>query len=205
MKFDELREMDVVERTAKAIRGRGIEVVIVNSGQEALAKIKELIPAGASIMNGSSTTLKEIGYTEYLKSNKHTWNNLQGAIAAETDPAKQAELRKQSIFADYFLGSVHAIAETGELVIASASGSQLPAFTYTSQNLIWVAGTQKIVPTVADGIQRIREYIFPLENERMKTVGYPGSIIAKLLIIEQEAAMMGRKVRLILVNEKLGF
>ncbi len=205
MDYTSIPSAEIVDATAAAMRERGIIVVVVNTKEEAFAKVKELIPAAAAVMNGSSTTLNEIGFVDYLKSDQHGWNNLHAAIVAEQDAAKQAQLRQESTFAQYFLGSVHAITQSGEALIASASGSQLPSYTFTSPNVIWVASTNKIVPTLNDGLMRIREHVFPLEDARMKSVGYPGSVLAKILIFEREAAMMGRKVTMILVNEKLGF
>ena len=103
------------------------------------------------------------------------------------------------------MGSVHAIAETGEMVDASASGSQLPHLAFTSQHLVLVAGTQKIVPTLDDAMRRVREYVVPLEDARMKSVGFPGTVLAKILLMLRETSMMGRTIQIILVNEKLGF
>ena len=114
-------------------------------------------------------------------------------------------LRKQAVFSDYYLGSVHAIAETGQLVIASNSGSQLPHIVFTSPNLVFVVGAQKLVLNLDAALSRVREYVLPLEDKRMKDVGMGGSAISKLLIFEQEPVFMGRKVHVVFVNEKLGF
>jgi hypothetical protein len=89
--------------------------------------------------------------------------------------------------------------------VASASGSQIPSYAFTSKNVIWVAGAQKIVRDLDEGLRRVREHSLNLETARMKSLGYPGSMIAKILIVEREPAMLGRKVSMILVNEKLGF
>ncbi len=205
MTYDMLAATDIVARTVEALKTRGIEPIIVNDRAEALATVKESIPAGASVMNGTSRTLEEIGFIGYLKEGKHGWNNLRDAVLAEKDPAKQAELRRQSVLSDYYLGSVHAVAETGEMVVASASGSQLPHLVFTSHNLILVVSVQKIVPTLQDALKRVEEHVFPLEDRRMKSAGYPGSLLGKILIMAHEHPMMGRRVRVILVNEKLGF
>jgi hypothetical protein len=104
------------------------------------------------------------------------------------------------------LGSVNALAETGELVFASGSGSQLPAYAYTSRNVIWVVGAQKVTPTLDDDLRRVREYVLPLEDQRMKSMGNPaGSQINKILIIEREPAYLRHNLSLILVNQALGF
>ncbi len=205
MKYDTLASKDSIQKTMNALTERGLLPEFVESRAEALAKIKELIPAGASVMNGSSCTLEEIGFVQYLKDGKHGWNNLHEAILIEKDPTKQAMLRKQSVLSDFYLGSAHAIAETGEIVIASNSGSQLPHLVFTSPKLIIVVGVQKITPDLDTAIARLKEYVYPLEDARMKKVGMGGSFISKMLIINKEWSFMGRKFHVIFVNEILGF
>jgi len=117
----ELANQDVLKKTGEALEGRGFHVEFLNNKEEALERLKNFIPAGANVMTGSSTTLKEIGFVDYLSSDKHSWNNLKEKIVSEKDPKKQVELRKKSITADYFLGSVHAVTQSGEVVVASAT------------------------------------------------------------------------------------
>ncbi len=155
-------------------------------------------------MMGMSQTLQEIGLETQLINKLHPWINLKDEIVAEQDPARQMELRLKSIVASWYLGSVQAIAETGEMLVASGTGSQLPSYTFTSPNLLWVAGIQKIVPTLADGLQRIHEYSLPLEHIRMQKLGYPSAFLSKILIIERESEQLGRNPNLILVNERVG-
>ncbi len=205
MEYNTLATKEVVQKSIEALKARNIEAFFVETGADALAKIKELIPQGASVMNGSSRTLEQIGFVDHLKSGAHGWNNLHEAILAEKDPAKQAQLRKQSVLSDYYLGSVHALAQTGEMVIASNSGSQLPHIVFTSTNLIFVVGAQKIMPTLADALKRLEEYVIPLEDQRMQKAYGMGTAPNKIVIFKGENQMMGRKVRVIFVNEKLGF
>jgi len=204
-KWERLPGEETVRRTISALKSRGINAEFVPSRREALELVAGLIPAGAELMTASSRTLDEIGFLALLKSGKFQWTSLNDAVFAEKDPAKRAELRRRNINVDYFLGSVHAITETGETIVASASGSQIPSYAFTSKNVIWVAGTQKIVPNIEQGLRRVREHSLELETARMKSLGYPGSTIAKILIVEREPAQLGRKVSMILVNEKLGF
>lgn len=205
MKYTTLAQKDVIEKTIKSLTERNIEVVLAENGSDALAKIKEYIPSGASVMNGASKTLEGVGLVDYLKSGQHGWNNLHEAILNEEDLEKQAELRKQSVLSDYYLGSVHALAETGELVIASNTGSQLSHIVYTSKNLIFVVSTKKIVPSLKDAMERLYDHVIPLEDERMMGVYKVHTAPNKILIFNGENPMMGRKVRMILVNEDLGF
>ena len=115
-------------------------------------------------------------------------------------------MRREGTLAEYYLGSVNALAESGELVFASGSGSQLPAYAFTSRNVIWVAGAQKITPSLEDAVRRVREYVLPLEDQRQKSIGnQAGSRINRMLIMEGEPAYLRRNLRLILVNQALGF
>lgn len=204
MDYEKLASQEEIEKTMESLKTRGISAEFVNRREDALKRVKELIPPGAEVMTGGSTTLKEIGFVDLLKSGGHPWKNLKDEIFAEKDGEKQSELRKKSVLSEYFLGSVHAVAHTGEMVVASASGSQLPAYVFTSSNVIWVAGVQKIVPTLDEAVKRVRKYVLPLEDARMKSEGFSGSTIGKLLIFEREIDP-DRKLRLIFVNEKLGF
>lgn len=203
--YDTLASQESVRRTAEGLKARGFDPIMVEGKEEALEKIKELIPAGASVMNGSSTTLEEIGFIDYLKAGAHGWNNLHEAIILEKDPAKQSELRKHSVVSDFYLGSVHALSETGEMVIASNTGSQLPHLVFTSPNLILVVGTHKITSTLADALKRLDDHVVPLEDARALKAYGVHTAKNKVVIMHGENPMMGRKIHVLLVNEKLGF
>lgn len=205
MNYDKIASPKILSETEKALADRGFLPETVATGADALARIKELIPKGASVMNGSSRTLDEIGFVNYLKEGNHGWNNVHAAIVAEKDPAKQAALRGQATLSDYYLGSVHAVSQAGELFIASNSGSQLPHVAFTSKNIIFVVGAQKIEPDFNTAMSRIRDYVLPLEDDRMKSTGAAGSFISKLLVLYKEQPWSGRKVHVIFVNQKLGF
>jgi L-lactate utilization protein LutB len=204
MNYETIPQEDVINKTVDAIKNRGINVILVDSKEEALEKVKELIPEEKSIMNGSSRTLEEIGLVNYLKENPDRWNNLHVPAMKEKDQMKQMQMMKEAQLAEYFLGSVNAIAETGELVAADASGSRIGAYPFAAGNVLLVAGVNKIVPTLHEAITRIREYVLPLESERVKKeMGMPGSMIGKMLIFERE--MFDGRTTLILVKEKLGY
>lgn len=206
MDYTQLVAQESIDKTVAGLKERGFEPVVVSTKEEALSKIKELIPAGASVMNGSSRTLEEAGFVDYLKAGQHGWNNLHAAITLEGDKDKQAQLRRHALLSDYYLGSVHALAETGEMVIASNTGSQLPHIVYSSPNVVFVVGTQKIVPTVVEAQKRLREQVVPLEDDNMMQKYKVHTALNKEFIYHKEnAAFTGRKIHVILVKEKLGF
>jgi L-lactate utilization protein LutC len=205
MDFETLANSESVARVITALKERGTEAEFVSDRSAALARIKELIPKGVSVNNGSSVTLEEIGYIDYLKVGDHGWVNLKASILAEKDPEKQAQLRKQAVLSDYYLGSVHGLAESGEFVIGSNTASQLPHVVYTSPNLIFVVSTKKIVPTLADAMRRLEEHVVPLENARMQKLYGSPSRLSKELIFRYESPFNKRSIKMLLVNEKLGF
>ncbi len=205
MDYANLASQETVAATVAALKERNIEAIVVETKAAALEKIKELVPAGVSVMNGASVTLEQIGFVEYLKSYAHGWQNLHKSIIAETDPVKKAALRKQAALSDYYLGSVHAIAATGEMVIASNSGSQLPHIVFTSPNIIFVAGIQKIVPTLTDAMDRLMSYVIPLEDAHMQQLYNVHTYPSKILIVNRESPTSGRNVKIILVKEAVGF
>ncbi len=192
-----------IASSVKEIEARGIKVLRVQDGRLALARIEELIPPGAEIMNGSSTTLIEIGYLDLLKSEQHNWIDLARKLISENDDATRNEMRRKSVAAEYFLSGVNAIAATGELVSCDASGSRVGAWPFAAKHLVLVAGVNKIVPSLADALQRIREYAYPLEDARSKKVYGAPSQIGKCVILSNER-QQGR-VTLILVNDQLGY
>jgi L-lactate utilization protein LutB len=202
-KWSQIPEEGIISRTVKAIESRGIKVSRVHDGPQALTKIKGLIPQGAEVMSGSSTTLVEIGYQQLMDNGKHGWKDLHKAVTSENDAQKRNEIRRRSVTADYFLSGVNAIAMTGELVSCDASGSRVGAWPFAAKNLLLVSGVNKIVPTVQDALQRIREYAYPLEDLRSREVNGVPSQIGKCVILANERRP--DRVILILINDSYGY
>ncbi|MBX4204900.1 MAG: lactate utilization protein [Candidatus Doudnabacteria bacterium] len=203
--YDTIASDEVIEKTIQNLAPRRFEGIVAANKAEALDKIKELIPKGASVMNGSSRTLEEIGFIDYLKAGEHGWDNLHAQVLAETDPEKRAQLRKSGILSDYYLGSVHALTQEGEMVIASNTGSQLPHIAFTSPNLIFVVGAQKIVADLKSAFERLENYVVGLEDERLLQVYGVHTTRSKTLIFHKESPQSTRNVKVIIVKEKLGF
>ena len=192
-----------VERTFAALKQRGINPFYVPDRHAALATVLGLIPKGSTVAHGSSTTLQEIGLVDRLKNPAPGYRYLNPEWQAEGDAARRARIRaKLSVEADYYLGSVQAICETGEVIGADASGSRQAFYVYGPPHVIWVAGINKLVPTLQDGDRRVREVALPLEDQRMKRLGGQGSSIGKLVFFERERP--GR-ITLVLVGENLGY
>ena len=206
MDYAALPTPELIHKTIEAVKARGIHAEFVETKEDALARIREIIPENAVVMTGGSVTLQQIGFEALLISGQHPWRNFKADLLAEKDLAKQTVMRRQGTLSEFYLGSVNAVAETGELVFASGTGSQLPAYAYSSRNVIWVSGAQKITPTLDEALRRVREYVLPLEDERQRNFGNKtGSYIGRILIFEYEPAFLRRNLTLLLVNQVLGY
>lgn len=205
MNYTTLATKENIERTMAALTSNGIHPIFVEDESQALEKIKSMIPAGASVMNGSSVTLETIGFIDYLKSPIHGWNNLHEGIVSEKDPIKQSALRKQALLSEYYLGSVHALTEGGEFLVASNTGSQQSHIVFSSKNVIFVVGAQKIVPTINDAFKRLYDHVVPLEDEHSMKKWGVGTYPSKIVVFKKENPHLQRNVHMIIVNKSLGF
>jgi L-lactate utilization protein LutB len=201
--LDELPAGETIEATVENLEANGFDVVLVDSAEEALDRIQSLIPAGASVMNGHSTTLEEIGFVEYLTEGDHEWESLPDEIWGIDDDAKRQAARRDSQTADYFLGGINGIATTGELVAADRSGSRIGAYPFAASNVVIVSGVNKIVPTLEDALDRLESVAYPLENERAKEAYGVDSAIAKQLIFRQE--LEEGRTTVVLVRDRFGY
>ena len=191
-----------VARAMQALESRNIVTHLFDTEVEAKEKLIQMVPRGSEVYVNSSATLDSIGYSEFMRGNPQ-YTNLREGYMAETDPAKKEELHRRSTIADYFVGSVQAIAETGEVFVASASGSQLAPYVFGAGQVIWVAGTQKIVPTFEEAMERTRGYTLERHRRWLTDQGRAPAPIGKLGIIEHEG-QRGR-ITLILINKSLGW
>jgi hypothetical protein len=138
----------------RELERRGIALAYCADGTSALAFLLSRIPAGATVMNGGSTTLEQIGFLDALKDGPYDW--LRPGIAAIADPDERIRVRRRATIADYFVGGINAITEAGEIVNADGSGNRIAAYAFGAGRLLLVAGVNKIVPDIAAAFERLR-------------------------------------------------
>ncbi|WP_280587342.1 lactate utilization protein [Halorubrum sp. Boch-26] len=201
--LDQLPDDETVESAVAGLEASGFDVIVVDDADEALETVKSQIPDGVSVMNGHSTTLEEIGFDELLSEGDHEWESLPNEIWSIDDDDERQAARRKAQTADYFLGGINAVAETGELVAADLSGSRIGAYPFAAGNVVIVSGANKIVPTLDDALDRLESVAYPLENERAQEAYGVESSIAKQLIYRQETEE-GRTT-VVLVRERLGY
>lgn len=200
--FSRLADDEAINKTKDALIKNGINVLVAENGAEAKGIVLKMIPEGAEVMNMSSVTVDSIGLAKELNESEK-YNSVRGKFAKMDRKTQGLEMQKLGAAPEWSVGSVHAVTEDGRIIIASATGSQLPGYASGSSHVVWVVGSQKIVKDLDEGMKRVQEYVLPLENERaMKAYG-KGSTIGKLLVFNKE--VNPSRITMIIVKEKLGF
>jgi hypothetical protein len=191
-----------LERAAAALTAHGFTVEILEDAAEARTRIKELIPEGASVFTASSETLRLSGIDEDINTGGR-YQAIKPRALAMDRVAEADDFRRLLASPDVIVGSVAALTETGSVVIASGSGSQLPGYAGGAARAIWIVGAQKVVPDLSTALRRVEEHSLPLESARTQVAyGWP-SAINRLLILNAEPHP-GRGT-VLLLREAVGF
>ena len=191
-----------LERAAAALRTHGFTVEILDDNAAARARVTTLIPEGASVFTGASETLRLSGIDTDINAGGR-YRALKPRLLAMDRVAQSDDMRRLLASPDVVVGSVAALMETGSLVIASASGSQLPAYAGGAAHAIWVVGAQKVVPDLATALRRLEEHALPLESARAQVAYGQPSAINRLLVLNAEPHP-GRGT-VLLLREAIGF
>jgi hypothetical protein len=200
--FSRVASDERISSAVAALEANGVGTFVVESGAEARSLVRSLLPEGAEVYNNTSRTLEVIGVADDIERSGR-YQALRPRLYRMDRDMQRREMRTLAASPEYVVGSVHAVTEEGSLLIASATGSQLGPLVSGAENVILVIGGQKIVRDLEAGLRRIREYCFPLEDERARRAYGVPSGVNNVLIINRVTAP--RRVTAVLVKERLGF
>ena len=201
LEFERPADRARLDRTAAALNSRGFKAQVAENAEQARRLVLDAIPAGSEVHVALSETMRELGITSEIDESGR-YDSLRSRLNALDRATQVREMRKLGAAPDYILGSAHAVTDDGEIVVGSGSGSQLGAYAYAGGNVILVIGHQKLVRNLDEGLRRLREYSVPREFARMQDAGFPGTMLAKTLIIHYEPSA---RITVILVPATLGF
>jgi L-lactate utilization protein LutC len=202
-RFRVVASEDRLARALQHLEGNGFRVLVVGSKDAARKAVEEILPPGAEVLNSTSETLTVTGI-EALVVDSGKYRPIRPEMMRLREAGDRASMRRLGAAPDYVVGSVHAVTEEGQVVIASGSGSQLAPYAFGAQHVIWVVGTQKVVANLDVAFQRIYEHSLPLESDRVRRVyGAPQSQVSEILIVNREP-QPGRTT-IVLVTEALGY
>lgn len=175
-------------------------------------KIKQLIPEHSKVAVGDSMTLFETGIIDIFRNGKY--NFLDKYKAGITHEEKK-EIYRQSFSADTFVCSTNALTEEGELYNIDGNGSRVAAMIYGPEQVIIVAGINKIVRNLDEAEKRVRNYAAPLDAKRLgkdtpcASLGYCADCkseerICNDFVVIKRQFTKGR-IKVIIVGKQLGY
>ncbi|MEV4517479.1 LUD domain-containing protein [Dactylosporangium sp. NPDC049525] len=198
--FDVLPDERTVASTVAALEAHGFGVEVVDDLAAARKTVLARIPHGARVWSNTSITLDETGIAAEIDAADGPYESVRLKVTAQNFASRQ--MKELAAAPDYALGSVHAITQDGELLIGSASGSQFATVAWGADNVVLVAGLQKVVPDLETARRRVREHSLPLEDVRAQAAYGQNSRLNKTL--ELYGDMPGR-THLVLIRQVIGF
>lgn len=201
-----------LKRTMEALKKNNMNGYMVNSREELIDKIKELVHEGAVVACGGSMSLAEAGVMEHLRSGRYKFldREKEGLTKDEIN-----NIYRAAFSADAYFCSTNAITENGELYNVDGNGNRVAAMLYGPDKVILVVGINKIVKNVEEAINRNKFIAAPANTKRLnkKTpcakVGYCMDCNSEERICNEYTLIKRQRVsdriHVIFLNEELGY
>jgi acyl-CoA hydrolase len=190
-------------RASEALKKNGFAVHVVDTLKGARDLVEGLLPLDKEVFTSQSLTVKETGLDEVINGPESKFTSLRKQMEKLDRSTQFRQLVKMGAAPDVIVGSVHAITETGQVFVASGSGSQLGPYSAGAEKAIWVVGSQKLVADFHDAMRRLELYSYPKEDVRMHELANRGSGIGKILIVNRE--IIPGRITVVIVREPVGF
>lgn len=207
----EIAKENMANTIIKNMKKKNMEGYYCATSAEAVEKALSLMPEGASITWGGSVTLTECGLMEAIRAKNY---DLIDRADAKT-PEEAREVYGKQVMADYFLMSSNAITLDGELVNIDGNSNRVACLCCGPKNVIVIAGMNKIVSTVEEGVDRVHNFAAPPNTVRLNKntpcaqTGrcadcYSPDCICSQIVITRRSSIPNR-IKVILVGEELGY
>ena len=195
----------------KNLEKRNMNGYYCETGEKALELVKSILPKGASITNGGSETLVETGIMDLLRNGDYEYIDRKSAKT----PEESRSLYGKIVTSDYFLMSTNAITREGELVNVDGIGNRIACLINGPAHVLVIAGMNKVVPSLEDGIRRVRNIAAPPNSIRVgsktpcSVTGFCADCQSDDCICCQTVvtrrSMKKERITVILVGEDYGF
>jgi hypothetical protein len=218
MKFATEFEPSVYRMQAKRIitnlDSRNMNGYYYDSVEEAIQSVVDLIPEGATVGLGGSTTLLQCGLLDRLRTLPITlYDRYKEGISKE----EINDMRTKSLIADVCIASTNALTLDGQLVNVDGIGNRVAAMINGPKKVILFAGVNKIVDSIESGFERIHMQTGPINVQRFgadtpcrdtgicerEVCRAPKSICNKYVVIEGEWDK--DRMHVVIVGESFGF
>lgn len=207
----EIANQNLANTIIKNMAKKNMEGYYCATSAEAVEKALSLMPEGASVTWGGSMTLTECGLMDALKTANY---ELIDRDTAKTPEDSRLMYAKQ-VMADYYLMSSNAITIDGELLNIDGRANRVSCLCWGPQNVIIIAGMNKVCSDVESAVQRVRNFAAPPNCVRLNRntpctqtgkcgdCYSPDCICSQVLITRRSSTP--NRIKVILVGEELGY
>lgn len=158
-----------LQKTAENLAANGMETVILDHASEVVPTLKGMIAEGAVVAHGGSMTLAECGVVAMLKEGRYQYLDRD---RPGITPEERTECMRQALLSDVYLCSANALLEQGMIYNVDGNGNRTAATIYGPKKVIYVIGVNKIVPTFADAVARVKKLACPANTMRLSCKTY---------------------------------
>lgn len=202
-----------LETAVKALAKHGFNAFWVETGAEARERVLDMIPLDAHVGFGGSMTMRQIGLVDALRARgNRVGDHWQPGLSREQEMA----VRKEHLSCDVYLASSNAVTMEGELINIDGAGNRVAALAFGPPRVIVIAGVNKLVRDIAEGLSRAKNVAAALRARSMSRevpCAYTGRCndcdspgrICRITTITERCPSHTPEYTVILVNELLGF
>lgn len=207
----EIAKENMANTIIKNMKKKNMEGYYCATSAEAVEKALSLMPEGASLTWGGSVTLAECGLMDAIHGKNY---ELIDRADAKT-PEEARKMYGRQVMADFFLMSSNAVTLDGELVNIDGNSNRVACLCCGPKNVIVIAGMNKVVSSVEEGVQRVHNFAAPPNTVRLNKntpcaqTGrcadcYSPDCICSQIVITRRSSIPNR-IKVILVGEELGY
>jgi hypothetical protein len=206
-KFQKVASQEVLDKTVKALTDKGHGAHVFDTKEEAVTFITtKLLTEGATISSGYSTTINEIGLSDWLKTqtSHHDFKTEYLEHQKKGDWAAAGKVQRQGYTADFFFSGASAVSEQGDIVYGDLTGSRVAALSAGTQ--VFIVGTNKITSSYDDAVERLYKLQLAIESERAHLAyGVEGSAVINFGAIRGANPFAKGRIVVIFVKGQYGY
>lgn len=199
-------------RTIEALNKNNMNGYLVNTKEELIEKIRELVKENSTVACGGSMSLFETGVIDHLRSERYNFlDRYKEGLSRE----ELTRLFKESFFVDAYFASSNAVTEDGKLYNVDGNGNRVAAILFGPEKVILVVGVNKIVKNIDEAVIRNREVSAPANAKRLNKmtpcakVGYCMDCKSNDKICREFTVIAGQsnkdRIHVIFMNEDIGY
>lgn len=221
LNFSQIKDRDIAI-TLKALKSRGFEAFYAEDRDSAKLKILDLVPQGATVGTGDSTSARQIGIIEALQERgANVFDGFRRGISLEV--TQELIVASSLPQCNVFLTGTNAVTLDGRIVNVDSVGNRVAGMFYGHAISIILIGRNKIVKNLNRAFDRIRNQISPqlmkirsfdlkLEGKRFETPCFTTGVCIDCRVKDRvcniftiiEGKPRWTQINVILVNEDLG-